>query len=209
MEGFLEKFSEWPTLYKVGAWLGILLFSTYIFWQYLYKEPARKLERAMEKIENLESNIRNQRLLARNLTKVREEVKALDEKLAVALQELPNKQETSQLLASISDLARDAGLEVELFSEKGENYKEFYGQKSVALTVNGSFHQIATFFDEVGQLSRIVNINGVSLRQPTFNDEGRISLKSDCQATTYWYLDESERRSHEEQATDNKKRRRK
>ncbi len=192
MSDFLDKFAEWPTLYKVGAWLGIFLFVSYIFWQYLYKEPFNKVEKAKEKVEILEGQIRQQRLLAKNLPKIREEVRVLDGKLALALRELPDRQETSQLLQSISDLARDAGLEVQLFSEKGETYKEFYGQKSVALSVLGSYHQIATFFDEVSHLPRIVNINSVSLSQPSFTDEG-IILKTDCQATTFWYLNEEER----------------
>lgn len=204
MKDIVAKFSEWPNHYKIGAWLGAMLFLSYIFWQYLYKGPAATLEKATEKVETLEGQIRHQRLLAKNLPKVKEEVKFLEAALAKALEELPNKQETSKLLDSISDLARDAGLEVQLFAERGEALREFYGEKSVALSVKGRFHQIATFFDEVGRLPRIVNINSIGLAQPVSTDDGYV-LTADCLATTFWYLSEAERAERQEQV--NKKQR--
>jgi type IV pilus assembly protein PilO len=133
-----------------------------------------------------------ERMLVRNLPLVRSEVQNLDRQLLQALRELPNKQETSRLLDSISDLARDAGLTIEVFKELGTTTKEFYGQKSVSLIVGGSFHQVATFFDEVGGLSRIVNINEVQMKNPTAGAEG-MNLATSCTATTFWYLSEEER----------------
>jgi type IV pilus assembly protein PilO len=203
MSDFLETFGEWPVAYKLGAWAGALLLCTYIFWQYFYKSPAEDLQKATEKVESLQGQIRQQRMLARNLPKVRKEVQLLDKKLLAALKELPNKQETSRLLESISDLARDAGLTVELFRELGVITKEFYGQKSVSLVVKGSFHQVATFFDEVGSLPRIVNINSVVMKEPKQDDDGML-LTTACTATTFWYLSEEERAAQQEK----KKRRR-
>ena len=207
MDDFLDTFAGWPVYYKLGAWLGALLFCSYIFWQYFYKSPAEDLTKATEKVETLTGQIRHQRMLAKNLPKIRKEVEELDKKLLAALQELPNKQETSRLLESISDLARDAGLTVELFREQGVAMKEFYGQKSVALIVQGSFHQVATFFDEVGSLPRIVNINGVTMREPRNTEDG-ILLTTDCTATTFWYLSEEERAEREKKKGGAKRRRR-
>jgi type IV pilus assembly protein PilO len=204
---FIDAFAEWPIHFKVGAWLGGLLFLSFLFWQYLYKEPAEDLQSASDKVESLQGQIRHQRMLAKNLPAVRKKVQELDKKLQVALQELPNRQETSRLLESISDLARDAGLSVDLFRELGETTKEFYGQKSVSLTVQGSFHQVATFFDEVGNLPRIVNINGVSMRDPVKKDDA-IRLTTDCKATTFWYLTEEERAAQQKKKKKGKRRKR-
>ncbi|MCB0330671.1 MAG: type 4a pilus biogenesis protein PilO [Bdellovibrionales bacterium] len=207
MNDFLDAFNEWPIYYKIGAWLGALLFCSYIFWQYFYKSPAEDLQKAEDKVESLQGQIRQQRLLARNLPKIRKEVQELDKKLVAALEELPNKQETSRLLESISDLARDAGLSVDLFRELGTTTKEFYGQKSVSLVVTGTFHQVATFFDEVGNLPRIVNINGVSMKQPKIQEDG-ILLTTGCTATTFWYLSEEERAAQQQQQKDQAAKRR-
>lgn len=208
MNSFLESFSEWPIHYKLAAWLGSLLFLSYVFWQYLYKAPAEELQRLNDKVESMEIQMTRERMLVRNLPLVRSEVQNLDRQLLQALRELPNKQETSQLLDSISDLARDAGLTIEVFKELGTTAKEFYGQKSVSLTVGGSFHQVATFFDEVGGLSRIVNINEVQMKNPAAGAEG-MNLATSCTATTFWYLSEEERAEQKRAEEKAKKRSRK
>ncbi|MCB0352083.1 MAG: type 4a pilus biogenesis protein PilO [Bdellovibrionales bacterium] len=199
IKGILER----PTGQKVGIIVGVLVFSTYIFWQYFYKKPSEDLQSHREQIETLESKILTEKRLARNLDKVRQQVKELDEKLAFALQELPDKREIDDLLSSISDLASDAGLEVSLFKPLPENKRDFYAEVPVSITVAGTFHQIATFFDEVGQLPRIVNIDEITIREPDVK-EAAVRVRADCTATTFRYLDESER----VKPKDDKKRRR-
>jgi type IV pilus assembly protein PilO len=208
MNRFVDNVSEWPIQYKLAAWFGSLLFFSYIFWQYLYKSPAEELRRLNDKVESMEIQMTRERMLVRNLPLVRSEVQSLDRQLLQALRELPNKQETSRLLDSISDLARDAGLTIEVFKELGTSTKEFYGQKSVSLMVGGSFHQVATFFDEVGGLSRIVNINEVQMKNPIMGAEG-MNLATSCTATTFWYLSEEERAEQKQAEEKAKKRSRK
>jgi type IV pilus assembly protein PilO len=209
MNRFLESFGEWSFYQKLGLCVGSVLFLSYVFWQYWYKTPAEELRRLNEKVESMEIQVRREQMLVRNLPHVRREVVELDQQLLTALRELPNKQETSRLLDSISDLARDAGLTIEAFKEMGSTAREFYGQKSVSLVVGGTFHQVATFFDEVGGLARIVNINDVQMTSPTSGDEG-MNLQTACTATTFWYLSEEERAEQkraEEQAKKRSRRR--
>jgi len=112
--------------------------------------------------------------------------------LKSALQELPDNREIPDLLSSISSLARDAGLAVPLFKTEPESFREFYAEVPVSISVEGTYHQIATFFDEVGHLPRIVNINQIIIREPRVGDS-QVSVKSECVATTFRYLEETER----------------
>ena len=198
MNEILERLAEKPTSHKVGIWLGILLFMTFIFWQYMYKAKSEESFKLLEKSEKLEQEVINKRRIARNLGKFEKEVEELNVKLKFALQELPDKQEIPELLSSISSLARDAGLEVSLFKPAGERKRDFYAEVPVSVIVTGTFHQVATFFDEVGHLPRIVNINNISIMEPKITDE-KVMITSDCQAVTFRYLDEAERVAQEEQ----------
>ena len=198
MNQILEQLAERPTSHKVGIWIATLLFMTFIFWQYLYKAKSEEAVKLLEKSENLEQEVINKRRVARNLKKFEREVEELNVKLKFALQELPDKQEIPDLLSSISSLARDAGLEVSLFKPSGERKRDFYAEVPVSVIVTGTFHQVATFFDEVGHLPRIVNINNISILKPEISDE-KVTITSDCQAVTFRYLDEAERIAQEEQ----------
>ncbi len=207
MSKILEQFLDRPKKQQIGFYVGSLLFILTIFWLYFYSPALKALTKLEEQRDTLETQIAYERRLARNLDKFRKEVGELDEKLASLLLELPNKKEIPDLLESISNLARDAGLDVSLFKPKGEVLKEFYAEVPVEMSVEGSFHQVASFFDEIGQLPRIVNINQIALRDPKVSDE-RITVKSDCVATTFRYLDEEERKAAKE-AADRGKRKKK
>ncbi|MEZ4754373.1 MAG: type 4a pilus biogenesis protein PilO [Bdellovibrionota bacterium] len=198
MREFLDQISERPTTHKVGIWVGTLLLMSFIFWQYMYKAKTIEAAELTEKSEKLEQEIINKRRIARNLHKFEAEVEELNIKLKFALQELPDKQEIPDLLSSISGLARDAGLEVSLFKPDGEVKRDFYAEVPVSIQVQGTYHQVATFFDEVGHLPRIVNLKNISIVQPKIEAE-KVTVNSDCQAITFRYLDESERVAQEEE----------
>lgn len=188
VEGFLER----PTSHKVIFFGGSLAFLGFVFWTYFYGPLDAEIVTLEEEVQTLQTQIVNEQRLANNLAKFRGEVKDLDARLQFALQELPDKREIPDLLSSISNLARDAGLEVKLFKPRPENIREFYAEVPVEISVSGTFHQVATFFDEVGQLSRIVNINNIFLREPVLSTN-LVTLSTDCVATTFRYLDDAER----------------
>lgn len=207
MHPLLQSFMDRPTSHKIGFWVGSILFVTFLFWQYFYSPQLAEQEKLASKIEDLQSKIGHERRLAANLSKFRKEVEELDVKLKFALQELPDEREIPDLLANISTLARDAGLEVNLFKPSPEVFREFYAEVPVKVAVSGSFHQVTTFFDEVSRLPRIVNINQVNMVDPKIGED-KISISSECVATTFRYLDEAERIKVPE-GSDAKKRRRK
>ena len=70
--------------------------------------------------------------------------------------------------------------------------REFYADVPVEIDVTGSFHQVATFFDEVGRLERIVNLDQITLTDPQLQ-ESRAVIKSTMLATSFRFLEEGER----------------
>lgn len=207
MHPALEEFLERPKSHIAAAWLGSFALIALLYWQYSFRAQEKEYSAQEEKVEQLTQKILDEKRRARNLTKLKEKIKELDINLKIALQELPDKREIPDLLSSISNLARDAGLEVVLFRPGAEMAKDFYAEVPVAISVQGTYHQVATFFDEVGQLSRVVNINQISMRDPQIEPEA-VEVKTDCVATTFRYLDESERVQLENKDDGGKRRRR-
>jgi type IV pilus assembly protein PilO len=54
--------------------------------------------------------------------------------------------------------------------------------------VDGTFHEIATFFDALGRLRRIVNVSDIVLESPK-DVNGRVVVKSSFVATTFMFVD--------------------
>lgn len=192
MHPAIDTFLERPLSHKLGAWFLTLLVLFGGFWQFFYSDKIKELGKLDAKIEQIDSEIATEQRLAQRLNKARERLKDLDAKLKAALLELPDKSEIDRILEKISNLARESGLELNLFKRKDENFKEFYAEVPVNVSVTGTYHQIATFFDEVGRLSRIVNINQIVLYEPKPTEEG-IVIKSDCVLTAFRYLSDAEK----------------
>jgi type IV pilus assembly protein PilO len=158
MHPIIENFLDRSTAQKTGIVAVVALLLGGGFFQFGLSPYLEERSQLLENKQTLEQQLATERRIARNLPKYEEEVKALEVKLRLALQELPDRKQIDQLLASVSDLARKAGLEVSLFKPDSVVPRDFYEEVPVLMSVEGTYHQVATFFDEVGRMDRIVNI---------------------------------------------------
>jgi type IV pilus assembly protein PilO len=199
MNELIRKILDLPKWQRLSLWALSLLLVLYVFWQFFYSEVSEQLTATTSEVEKLSIDIASEQRLAKELPKIKEAVMQLDKRLAELVRELPDKREIPSLLSSISGLAKDAGLEVDLFKPRAEIVRDFYAEVPVSISVAGTYHQVATFFDEVGRLDRIVNISEISMIDPLIDRDGkRVKLKTSCVATTFRYLDEDERKAREE-----------
>jgi type IV pilus assembly protein PilO len=198
MNDLLDRVMGLPKWQRIAIWVGSLLFVFLLFYQFFYSDTAQKISELNEKVERLRSDIVAETRLARELPKVKRIVKELDAELKKLLLELPDKREIPSLLSSVSSLAKDAGLDVSLFKPRAEVMRDFYAEVPVSISVAGTYHEVATFFDEVGRLSRIVNITDIVIMDPELDkSDKRVKTQTSCVATTFRYLDEEERARQE------------
>jgi type IV pilus assembly protein PilO len=105
-----------------------------------------------------------------------------------ALQLLPDKEEIPDLLSSISNIGANSGLEFLLFEPQNEIPRNFYAEIPLRIEVTGPFHNVASFFDQLSRLSRIVNVGNVQMtRREAKSTEA--DLLTNCTATTYKFIE--------------------
>ena len=129
-----------------------------------------------------------------NLRAFKKEFKETEEKFREALKFLPNNEEIPTLLTSISNLGAQSGLEFLLFQPEKEVPRNFYAEIPVKLEVTGPYHNVATFFDQVSRLSRIVNIGDITMSEmkAAKTQADVVILKTGCTATTYKFIEPKE-----------------
>lgn len=193
MHPIIEKFTERPKNQQIIACSIVVLIILGLCWQYLLKGVINERNDLETSIEDLQVKILEQRRIARDLPRFKEEVQKLDKKLELVLYELPDNKEIPDLLSAISALAVDTGLEVIKFSPKPELLQEFYAMVPVDIELEGSYHQLLTFFDEVGHLSRIVNIDSIAVDIVT-ESKSEVLIRATCRAVTFRYLSEEEQK---------------
>jgi type IV pilus assembly protein PilO len=182
-----------PRQQKIGILAGLIIFLLVIGYFYLYLPGDDKLTKLAEEISAVRGDRDKKKALSANLPKLQKEVKEWDAKLKAAVAQLPNRKEIPDLLSSLSTKAREAGLEILLFRPRAENFQEFYAEIPVDIVVRGGFFNAVTFFDEVGKLSRLVNIDNIDLKNPKVGGD-QVALEISTLTTTYRFLDEAERK---------------
>ena len=191
MDPRIEQVLKLPTRQKFALLAIILVLEAAALFYGLYQPKMNAYTALQAKLEDLQRQIQDNRRIANNLPRYKSEYEQLKKDLDSALTELPNQKEIPSLLTSISSAGKGAGLEFLLFRPKPEVAKDFYAEVPVDIAVSGTFYNVADFFVAVGKLPRIVNINNVSFSDIK-STGGRTTLKVNCLATTFRFLDKKE-----------------
>lgn len=193
MNQLLTQILRLPRQQKMGVLAGLIIFLLVIGYFYIYLPGDDRVSKLAEEITGIRNDRDKKKALSANLPKLKKELQEWDAKLKGAVAQLPDRKEIPDLLSSLSIKAREAGLEILLFRPRAENFQEFYAEIPVDIVVRGGFFNAVTFFDEVGKLNRLVNIDNIDLKNPKVGSD-QVALEISTLATTYRFLDEAERK---------------
>ena len=174
-------------LYQKGLALGLIVALTIAMASWLVFLPKNNRIAALKTdIAKIESEIGTNRARADKLEILKKENAHLERLLMEKKQQLPPQAEIESLLKQISDLGLRAGLNFKLWrpSAKKENPNGLYSEIPVDVEIEGGYHTIATFFDSVADLPRIVNITGIRMSNPRL-DRGRVLMQTSFVATAF------------------------
>jgi type IV pilus assembly protein PilO len=189
----LDAILERSTAQKVAI-LGVsVILIAALYYSFLFSPKADELAKLADSVEiaRNEKTVKTQK--AANLSRLRQDLQRLDAELKKAIAQLPEKKEIPELLSSISSKAQQSGLDVLLFRPRPESYQEFYAEVPVDITVKGNFHNTVNFFDDVGRMERLVNIDNIGFKNPTVSGDS-VVLETTSVATAFRFLDEAERK---------------
>lgn len=119
------------------------------------------------------------------------ELERLTKELKMALKELPNDREIPGLLKGISSLGKKVGLEVRRFTPLPEERREYVAEVPVELEVEGSYHEVAMFFDRLSKMNRIVYVQEIDMGRAVERG-GKVSLTVAGKAVTFRFLTDEE-----------------
>jgi type IV pilus assembly protein PilO len=187
----IEKILALPTKQKIALLALVLILEGAAIFFGLYQPRMDEFSALQAKLDDLQKQIQDNMRVAKNLPRYKAEFEQLKRDLDSALTELPNQKEIPSLLTSISRVGKGSGLDFLLFRPKPEVSKDFYAEVPVDIAVSGTFYNVGDFFVAVSKLPRIVNINNVSFSDIK-SSGGRTTLKVNCLATTFRFLDKKE-----------------
>ena len=193
MNQILDAILDRSTAQKIAILAVTIILIAALYYSFLYSPRADEVAKLSDSVEiaRNEKTVKTQK--AANLPRLRQDLQRLDAELKKAIAQLPDKKEIPDLLSSISSKAQESGLDILLFRPRAEAFQEFYAEVPVDITVKGNFHNTVNFFDEVGRMDRLVNIDNIGLKNPTVNGDN-VVLETTSVATAFRFLDDAERK---------------
>ena len=193
MNELIERILELPPRQRVLLVVGSVALLFFFYAYFLFWPRSAEIAGLEKQRDDLTHDRDRKVVMVANLDKMRQEVAQLDGDLRKAVAQLPDTKEIPDLLSNISSLGRESGLEIMQFKQRPEQYADFYAEVPVDISVRGTYHQVAAFFDKVGRMARIVNVSDVNIKTPPKVEGDAVMLDTACVAVTFRFLDEAER----------------
>lgn len=189
MDITIDTIAKLPSQQKalIVAGIGLLVVVLFLYVVPGYLGQRDRLKAMGNQLAQKEHELATYKAIDTELPKFREELEKLNKKLTDALTKLPNTADIDKFLVDINTLAKSSALSIQAIIPKPEVPKGFYAEIPVDVRLNGNYHDIATFYDRVGKLTRIVNIMNVSLDAKEAAP-GRTVLNANFQAVTFRFL---------------------
>lgn len=170
---------------RILVWVITIAFMAGVYAYFIHLPGQEQLKRVKDQLVSLNRTLVSYRQKAAKLEKYELEMAEAQARFNLAMKALPDKKEIPSLLTGISSSGSEAGLEFCLFQPRGQVNREFYAEITVAIKVQGGYHQVAAFFDRVARLYRIVNIDDITIKSQSRSD----SLEVSCNAVTYMFVE--------------------
>jgi type IV pilus assembly protein PilO len=195
MEKLLERVLKAPLGAKLGVLGGVVVLLTVLNYFVVgvnmgasIRDVEAKIRSATKQQQQLDKEYIEKTAIANNLNQFRREKELLEQQLREALAELPEDKNIEDLLQLFQDRALKAGLKIDSIEPKPPTTERFYARIPIPMTVKGNYHEIATFFDALGRMRRIVNVSDVVLDGPK-DVNGKVILNGKFLVTAFMIVD--------------------
>jgi type IV pilus assembly protein PilO len=177
-----------PWYAQLGAFLVLAIAGAGVFVWY-YELPFREdMDSRQTQLTALQNQIAKGQATAKQLGQFRAEVDDLEARLGSLRAVLPEEKDAADLLRRMQTVATQSNLTIKSFKPSPPVTKQIHAEWPIALELEGTYHNLAIFFDRIGKFTRIINITGLDVRgkEPP---EGNVTITAQCVATTFVLLD--------------------
>ncbi len=173
----------------VKAVLLVVLFALILAagWFLVLSDAKTALETAQREEKSLRDSYAAKKGQAFHYEAFKRRLAEVEQSLESLLRQLPNRSQMDALLTDINQVGVSRGLEFDLFRPGSETRSDFYATLPVAIKVQGSYHDMGGFVNDLSKLPRIVSVHDIVL---TPGKDANLAMEARIQ--TYRYLDESE-----------------
>src|SRR6266545_1816430 len=179
-----------PWYAQIGAFVVLAAGANGAF--YYYEEMPMRADMASRQtqLRALRDDISKGLNTAKQLPAFRSQVTELQGRLDNLKAVLPDEKDAADLLRRLQIVATQSNLTIKSFKPAPTVTKQLHAEWPIMLELDGTYHNLAGFFDQIGHFTRIVNISGLVVKgkdKPAPNS----TITATCVATTFVLMEKA------------------
>lgn len=150
-------------------------------------------DEAKEKLRKLSDEVVQLKVIEQKHRQFRADMEALEKQLANLKTIVPEEKATDDFIRLLQEWASKSGVSIRHFTAKPVANRDFYSEMPFELQLDGGYYNVLTFFDQLGKLSRIINVSDLKLEalatakaKKNFAYGPGESVVGSCVATTFF-----------------------
>ncbi len=175
----------------IGMVVALALYAAAYYQLPNFSEMKQTLENKKNERDQLNQKITQGLAAERRLPQLREEVRRTELDLQRLLQVLPTARNAEELIKKIQALAGQGEFFLKKWTPKEYINKDFYAEWPIDLQIDGTYHNLALFFEKMARFSRIINIEDLVMTGYPDAAGGR-TLGATFSMKTFIYLGDME-----------------
>lgn len=163
----------------------LLIGAAYVF--FIASPEVETLDELSTQVADAENQRAEKERFSRDFSRYEQELQVYKKRLEAAREVLPDDPDIPQFLSTLGSMAHDLEVTILRLEPRPEIPHDFFAEISLHVTVRGSFHQIATLIDQIGNQTRIITVTNVILQDPKSADQ-RVSIEGQFDIHMYRFL---------------------
>jgi len=155
--------------------------------QFLFGDMRREITGKNQQLETLKEKVRQGRSVAKDREAFRQKVEQLETEWSRLLRILPTAKQTDELIKKIKALTERGSFRFVRFQPGAFVKKDFYSEWPINVQLEGSYHELALFFDRLARFSRIINVDSAQISAVTGKRTGPYTINTTFTMKTFVY----------------------
>jgi type IV pilus assembly protein PilO len=177
-----------PWYAQIGAFVVLAVAGCAAFYYYIELPMRADMAARQTQLVSVRADITKGLATAKKLPEFRAQVADLETRLDNLKAVLPEEKDASDLLRRMQTEAARSNLEIKSFKPSPTVTQQLHAEWPINLELEGTYHNLALFFDRVGKFTRIVNISNLDVKTKE-KPEPNSTIRATCVATTFVLLD--------------------
>lgn len=172
---------------QIFMFLIVLLIAVGLVYFVLLKPMNDQIDEIIQQNLALQAQIDQMQAVERKISQYGREIEAQKRQLDELKAALPDEKETADIIRRIQEFAVASNIRLKSFRPQATIDQEFYTEWPIKLELDGSYHNLGSFFEKLSRHSRIINVRDIDMKRiPDSLDLSR-TLTASCTSTTFVY----------------------